>query len=270
MILDETYNFIKSHDYQRFKNLTITDVSIGVYLTAVRLSDQSYGVAGRVDDIHPFCAKKDRDFGEFTPSKISGRKVLDLFEQSKDSGISNSLKFATLNAISSRIINESNYQILQNSDPIDLLDLTQEKTITIVGAFQSYIDKIAETKNKLYVLEFNEHAFADYQKQFYIQANRYCDVLPISDVVIITGLTLVNHTIDGLLSAISPKARVIVTGPSSSIVPDILFRHGVNIIGATRITNPEILFSIVSQGGTGFHLFKYCAEKITILNEKKN
>ena len=80
-------------------------------------------------------------------------------------------------------------------------------------------------------------------------------------------LTLVNNTIDGLLSAISPDALVIVTGPSSSLIPDVLFQNKVNIIGATKITNPEILFNIVSECGAGFHSFKYCAAKICIINE---
>jgi len=28
---------------------------------------------------------------------------------------------------------------------------------------------------------------------------------------------------------------------------------------------PEILFSLVREGGTGYHLFEYCAQKICIL-----
>jgi hypothetical protein len=39
------------------------------------------------------------------------------------------------------------------------------------------------------------------------------------------------------------------------------------MIGASRITRPEILFEIVGEGGTGYHLFEYCAQKICILKE---
>jgi hypothetical protein len=38
------------------------------------------------------------------------------------------------------------------------------------------------------------------------------------------------------------------------------------MIGGTMITKPEILFPMVSQGAAGYHLFEYCAEKITIYN----
>jgi uncharacterized protein (DUF4213/DUF364 family) len=136
-----------------------------------------------------------------------------------------------------------------------------------VGAFHSYIGKIAETHNKLYVLELNENELTEQEKQFYVPALDYRRVLPESEIVIITGLTLVNNTIDNLLSAIPEKAIVIVVGPSGSTIPDILFANKVSIIGATRITKPDVLFDLVGEGGGGYHLFQYCAQKICILRD---
>jgi uncharacterized protein (DUF4213/DUF364 family) len=268
MIIEQTYQFLKEHYGNRLENLNISDARIGLCLTSVRLSDNSFGAAATLTDDHPHCAKSNRDFGDFTPLKIRGQKVSGLFETEKESNTILTLKIAVLNAISSGIISSGNYKVIENCDPIELLDLGSEKTITIVGAFHSYIQKISATKNRLYVLELNENALTPDQSRFYIPANEYKKVLPDSEIVIITGLTLVNQTIDGLLSAIDKKAKVIVTGPSSSIIPDILFANNVDIIGATRITKPELLFDIVSEGGTGYHLFKYCARKICILRNE--
>jgi len=269
MILDQTFDLLKTKYKTQFENLKIAEVKIGLYLTAVKLSDNSFGIASNLPDTQFHCDKKNRDYGDFTPSKITGHKISYLFEIQKHSCIIETLKIAVLNAFSSNIIEHSNYKILRNTDPIDLVDLQSNKTITIVGAFHSYIQKISKiNKSRLFVLELNEAAFKEDDKKYYVPANDYPKIVPISDVLIITGLTLVNGTIDGLLSAISPKTQVIVTGPSSSIIPDILFENKVNIIGATRITNPDLSFSIVSEGGAVFHLFEYCAEKICILNEK--
>jgi uncharacterized protein (DUF4213/DUF364 family) len=265
MIIEQTYRLLNEKYKSKLENLILSDLRIGLFLTAVRLSDNSYGTSATLTDDNPHCTKNNRDFGDFTPLKIRGKKVSDLFETSKESNIILTIKIAVLNAISSGIISSGNYRILENCDPLELLDLHSQKTITIVGAFHSYIRKISETKNKLNVLELNRNALADDQKQFYVPANEYKRVLPDSDIVIITGLTLVNNTIDGLLSAISKDAMVVVTGPSSSIIPDILFANKVKIIGATRITKPDILFDIVSETGTGYHLFEYCAQKISIL-----
>jgi uncharacterized protein len=265
MIIEQTYSLLKSIYGKKLEELIISDVRIGLYLTAVRLSDNSIGTSATLTDDHSFCAKSNRDFGDFTPLKIRRQKVLNILETSKESSIISSLKTAVLNAISSNIISSGNYKVVENCDPIQLLDLNSRKTITIIGAFQSYIRKIAGTKNKLFVLELKENALTPEQKKFFVPADEYKTVLPVSDIVIITGQTLVNRTIDDLLSVIPDGKQVIVTGPSSSILPDILFENRVSIIGAVRITDPEILFDIVSEGGTGFHLFEYCAEKICIL-----
>ena len=265
MIIEQTYNFLKSIYRSKFEELIISDVKIGLYLTAVRLSDNSIGTSATLADDKPFCAKSNRDFGDFTPLKIRGHNVLDILETNRESSLILSLKTAVLNAISSKIISSGNYKIVENCDPIQLLDLNTRKTITIVGAFQSYIRKISETRNKLFVLELSENTLAPEHTKFFVPADEYEKILPTSDIVIITGQTLVNKTIDALLSVISPGTQVIVTGPSSGILPDILFENKVTIIGTIRITKPEVLFDIVSEGGTGFHLFEYCAQKICIL-----
>ena len=266
MILDETYDLLRTKYNTDANDLVISDVRIGVFLTAVLLSDGSTGVASTNNDALSNPYIKERDFGKFSPSKIKGQKVIELFNKSSNLKIIDTLKVAVLNALSSRIISKNNYKIIKGTDPIDLIDLTHSKTISIVGAFQSYIKKVAATKNKLYVLELDENALNEDQKQFYIPADKYGEILPRSDIIIITGLTLVNNTIDKLLATISPAAKVIVTGPSSSMIPDILFKKGVNTVGGTRITNAELLFNLVSEAGTGFHLFKYCAEKYCIVN----
>jgi uncharacterized protein len=271
MIIEKTYNILKNRFGKKMENLTIADVRIGLFLTAVRLSDNNFGAASSLPDSTHYCLKSARDFGDFSPLKIKGQKVSRLFEAYKDSNIILTLKTAVLNAISSGVLTSGNYNIRENVDPIELLNLeSHKKTITIIGAFQSYIKKISETRNKLYVLELNEDALAPEQKQFYVPAKEYKKVLPDSDIVIITGSTLVNKTIDDLLSVISSKTIVAVTGPSGSIIPDILFENGVSIIGATRITKPELLFDIVSEAGAGYHLFEYCAQKICILKDEKS
>jgi uncharacterized protein len=265
MIIEQTCNLLIERYRSRIQDLTISDVRTGLYLTAVRLSDNSVGVSSTLTDDHPFCAKSKRDFGDFTPLKIRGKKVLDLLAIQKDSGTLPSLRSAVLNGISSEIISSGNYNIVEDYDPIQLLDLNSPKTITVVGAFHSYIRKISETGHKLYVLELNEEALPQEYKKFFVPALKYKTILSASDIVIITGQALVNRTIDDLLAAVSPGTQVIVTGPSGSILPDILFENKVSIVGAVRITKPEILFDIVSEGGTGYHLFEYCARKICIL-----
>ena len=266
MILEDTISLLRTKYSDYIETLYISEVRMGVFMTAVRLSDNSYGISSTIPNIQMNCYKKNRDFGDFTPNKITGFRVIDLLESTKKNGITETLKVAALNAISSKYLENPAYKILRNTDPIDLIDLNSNKSITIVGAFQSYIQKISKTNTRLFVLELNEDAFNEEDKKYYVPAIDYPEILPVSDIVIITGLTLVNGTLDGLLKTIKPETQIIVTGPSSSFIPEVLFANNVKILGAVKITDPELMFKVVSEAGAGYHMFEYCAEKICIVN----
>jgi uncharacterized protein (DUF4213/DUF364 family) len=265
MIIEQTYNLIKKKYSEGHKNLVVADCRIGFYLTVVRLSDGSIGICSTLNSDNPICAKPHRDFGDLTPLKIKGQKVMDILESPKKSGIISTLKTAVLSALSSKIIASGNYHIIENCDPVQLLDIGPDKTVTIVGAFHSYISEIKQNCKKLYVLELDESTIPPNQKNLYVPADKFQSVIPVSDIVIITGQAIINQTIDDLLSAVSPGTQVAVTGPSGNILPDILFENKVTVLGTFRITNPELLFDLVSEGGRGYHLYRYCAEKICIL-----
>jgi len=266
MIVQKAIDYLKATHSDYINDLRISEVRIGVYMTAVILSDGSCGIASTSLDEH-CCEKKNRDFGDFSPSKIENQKVTDLLDLSKPSSLIDTLKIAVINAIASAIPLNPKYKVLENTDPIDLIDLSGSKTITIVGAFQNYIQTIAGTKNNLFVLELNENMLSEPHKKFFIPANEYKRVIPVSDIVILTGLTIVNNTIDGLLESVSDGTKVIITGPSAGMIPEVLFKNKVNIIGTTRVTDSRLLMKVVSEAGTGYHFFRYCAKKICITSE---
>jgi len=181
--------------------------------------------------------------------------------------IIDTLKIAALNALSAEFLNENNYRTEYNRDPFSLLDLQGNKTVTLVGAFKSYIEKLAGSRHKLNILELNEESIPEHHRKHYIPAEKANEVIPQSDVVLMTGLTLVNKSSADLLDLIPENCQLAVVGPSSSFIPDVLFENKVNIVGAIKITNPEKIFKLVGEAAAGFHLFKSCAEKICIIND---
>ena len=267
MIIEQTYKLLNERIGSNFPELIISHVSIGLYLTALKLSDETIGVSSTITDNQFTCSKEKRDFNDLSPLMIKGLKIRDVFESKLNTGLVHTLKTAILNAASSTLIDKGDYRIIEDQDPVQMMDLNSKKTITIVGAFQSYIRKISLTGNKLFILEINKNALDDQYQKYYIPAQEFRKVIPSSDIVIITGQTLANGTIDELLDAVSPGTKVIVSGPSVSMIPDILFANKVNIIGAMKITNPSLLFDVVGEGGAGYHLFRYCAKKICIIRK---
>jgi uncharacterized protein len=268
MFIDQVYLYIEEKYHGDFGKLHIVDVRIGVFLCAIKLSNGFAGVASVIqnDEIHQI-EKKDRDFGDFTPLQISGKSISDLFKQEKITNTVQVLKIAALNAYFQGLLAEGKYKFIRNTDPFDMLNLHDYKKIVMIGAFNSYIKKISETDIDLKVLELDEKAFLPHQKQFFEPAENFREVLPQADLIIITGLTLVNNTFDGLLKYIPLSSKTIITGPSASIIPDLFFKNGIDMIGGILIFDEEKLFDLASQGAAGYHLFEYCAEKITLINE---
>jgi len=269
MIIENTIKIIENRYSDYLEKLFISDARIGIFLSAIKLSDNNIGISSTLPSDHSenHCKKENRDFGAFTPFHITGKKVKDLLYTPKDNAIVNTLKIAALNAISLKILVNNRYKILKNTDPFNLIDLNGKKSITLVGAFPSYIHRISETSHNLQVLEFNRETLGREHWKYFVPAKDFEKVLPHSDIVIITGVTLANNTFDELIKSINPAAQTIVTGPSSSFIPDAMFAKGVNIMGGIRIKEPGKILQLVSEAATGYHLFRYGAEKICILNE---
>ncbi|RPJ85231.1 MAG: hypothetical protein EHM13_01745, partial [Acidobacteria bacterium] len=65
----------------------------------------------------------------------------------------------------------------------------------------------------------------------------------------ITGSTLVNHTLDGLLALASPGAFVILMGPSTPLSP-VLFDHGVHVVAGAVIEDEAVAIPALTQGAS--------------------
>ena len=268
MILDETLEVIKARYGLRFNTISIEKLVAGIYFTAVKLSNGCSGMAFTVSNSEDSCAtNRNRGFGDFTPGNFKGRKITDLFTHTDQSCFIKTVQLAVINALSSELLTETEYRIIENTDPFDLLDLQSPKQVCVVGAFMSYLRKTVDLNCTLKIIELNADAVLDEYKQYLVPAGLTGKTLAQSDVVIITGSSLANHTLDNLLESIPPPTQVLLVGPTSSILPDILFKRGVNLIGATRVTNSEKMFELIAEGASGFHLFKSCAIKICLVNE---
>jgi hypothetical protein len=73
------------------------------------------------------------------------------------------------------------------------------------------------------------------------------DVLPASDLIVITGLAFVNRTLPHLLALCPPHADVILAGASVPLSP-ILFRYGVDMLCGSVVENIEPVLQAVARG----------------------
>lgn len=268
MIIEETFEVIKARYGQRMNTVTIENLVAGIYLTSVKLSSGYSGLASNDLNSPDSCThSRSRGFGDFTPGKFKGQRVADLFAIPDPSCFIRTVQLAVMNALSAELLGESPYRIIENLDPIELINLSEAKQVCVVGAFLSYIKKIADSNSALKIIELNQSAIPEEYRQYFVPVQLAKDVLLKSDVIIITGSSLANNTLDELLEIIPRKSRVMLVGPTSGLIPDVLFARGVDVIGATRITDGDTMQELVAEGAAGFHLFNSCAMKICLVNE---
>ncbi|NLD27555.1 MAG: DUF364 domain-containing protein [Myxococcales bacterium] len=74
------------------------------------------------------------------------------------------------------------------------------------------------------------------------------DVIPLAEVVIITGTTLINGTFTHIAD-LTKNAFVSMLGPSSVISP-VLFEYGIDEICGSRVIDDEMVIRFVSEGGS--------------------
>jgi len=267
MIIEETIRSLKEEHADLVASERIERLVVGIYFTAFQLSGGDCGIAwSELTEEIACAAGHSRNMGEFAPGRLRGRPVLDILQHEDERPLFESAKLATLNAVSARVIAQSKYAIVPGRDPLEWIDSSAGKVVTLVGAFPSFMDKLAERPCTLQVLELDAQAFPERHRRLYVPAARAAEILPRSDSVILTGSTLVNHTLDELLPLIPPRAFTALVGPSCGLLPDVLFRKGVDLIGTIRILDADMTFTVVSEGGAGYHLFGVCAEKVCILH----
>jgi uncharacterized protein (DUF4213/DUF364 family) len=113
------------------------------------------------------------------------------------------------------------------------------KNVALIGHFP-FIPQLRQAVGQLWVIE-QRPAEDEYP------AEAATKLLPQADVVAITGSALINHTLEGLLSLVHPKATIMVLGPSTPLSPT-LFEHGATIISGARVVDEAAVLRTVGQG----------------------
>jgi len=113
------------------------------------------------------------------------------------------------------------------------------KRVALVGHFP-FVSRLRTQVGELIVLENNPNA-GD------LPASAALDIIPSADVVAITGMTLLNHTFEDILSLCKSQAQVIVLGPSTPLSP-ILFDYGVKWLCGSVVTDIDPVIMAVGQG----------------------
>lgn len=150
--------------------------------------------------------------------------------------VARSIGLATLNSLveldESRCVEKGAFDLLAERGA--------GRDVAVVGHFP-FVPKLREKVRNLWVLE-REPRPGD------LPATEAPDILPRAEVVCLTGTSLLNGTLQGLL-AHCRGAFVVLTGPSSPLDPR-LFDFGIQAICGARVADAEGIRPYVAQGAS--------------------
>ena len=238
--------------------IKIADVRIGVVYTGVLLSTGHGGVA--YTPVYEFttCPISKRAGG------ISGASASDVIQMVFSSNlIEVAVGVASANALS-QIAFEKHPEkyVISNIDVLELIGRGDK--VSMVGYFGPLIPKVLERTNEVFI--FEKRRVSDDRVRV-VSLSSMPEILRSSDVILISGSTLVNKTLNRILRFAGRAREVVLLGPTASMIPHPLFRKGITAVMGVKIRDPSVMMRIVSEAGGTRQMLVKCAEKISLLRK---
>ncbi len=211
------------------EELPLRDVLIGVHWTAV--CSRGCGLAATFTGESGPGMQRLRDVGNLqykSAQELAGWLL-------SDNPLEASLGLAAFNSL----VSVDERQIVE----INAFDLLCQrgagKKIAVVGHFPQ-VERLRGAAQTVWVLEKRPQP-GDYP------AEAAAELLPQADFIAITGSTLINHTLEGLLALCPPHTPVMLVGPSTPLLP-LLFDRGVAYLSGTIIIDEPAALRTIRQG----------------------
>jgi len=268
-ILKETMEAIQSSLGNEMETITVEKTVIGLFFTGVKLDTGEGGLCFTPVKSIPeaVCCPSS---AQFMPAsgKLEGRKATRFLNDMFSGGpLKKAVAIAVMNALSSicwKRQNPETYRIRIGVDPIDEMVIPDDGFVVVVGALVTALKKLKQRGKPFAVLELDPSTLKGDELEYFVPFAEAYKVVPKADILVITGTTLINNTLETLLEKKKPGAEVIVVGPTASMLPEAFFRRGVRRIGGVMVNDADKVLNVISQAGSGYHFFGKGAERVVI------
>jgi uncharacterized protein len=267
-ILNQTITGVTDILGRELEQIAVERAVIGLFFTGVKLTSGVAGTCATPRDAGPgdICCPIAAHRVAFR--HITGRPAAELMQDAlAENGLSRAVGIATLNALAElcwRRRPAPGVELLPGTDAFDATEIHKDDRVVLVGAFIPFLKELKRRHQSYLVLEQNPAALKPDEMPFYRPAEIAPEIVPAADVLLITGATLLNDTLEGLLALARPAARVTVLGPTVGMLPDAFLARGADILGSVRITEPEAFLDLIAEGGSAPHFLGHSAEKIVL------
>lgn len=251
------------------QELCIERAVIGVFFTGVKLSNGVGGLcATPIKSVPEAVCCPSSAMAMPVPGKIAGRNAVQLLQDLyRPQDLRRALAIATLNALAETLWQRDgppHASEVRSGDAFDALNIAPGHRVVLVGAFAPYIRELRKRGQSFGVLELDLSTLRPDELVFHIPQERGAQAIAEADVLITTGTTLINGTLDGLLQHLRSGVQAAVVGPTATLWPGPFARRGATVVGGTRVQGADALLDLLSEGGSGYHFFGKSVERVCL------
>jgi uncharacterized protein (DUF4213/DUF364 family) len=268
-ILAETVAAVTDILGPELDDIAVERAVIGLFFTGVKLTTGHAGACATPIKTIPeaVCCPSSAMAMPF-PGKIKGKPARDAIKEAFSThGIRRGVGIAAVNALAELCWERRPHpavELLRGTDAFDANAFRPGDRTVVVGAFVPFLKELKRRNQPFLVLEKDPDTLKAEEMPFYRPAGMAREIVPQADVLLMTGTTLLNDTLEDLLSWARPEARVTVVGPTVGLMPDAFLARGADYLGGVRITDPDAFLELLAEGGSGYHFFGRVAEKIVL------
>lgn len=272
-ILAETISTIHDVASAEIETVAIERAVVGLFFTGVKLSTGHVGACATPIKTIPdaVCCPSSAQAMPF-PGKMRGRRAASFLDEvQQQDGIRRAVGVAVMNALAALCWDRRphpNVAMEIGIDAFDAADIRPGQMVVVVGAFVPFLRELKRRGQRYLVLERDAATLKPEELPFYRHAAQAPIVVPQADVLLITGTTLLNDTLEEILAAARPDACKVVVGPTVGLVPDAYLRRGCDVLGSIRVDHADEFLDVLAEGGSGYHFFGRSAQKVVLLSRR--
>ncbi|GAB6906167.1 DUF364 domain-containing protein [Desulfosarcina cetonica] len=268
-ILMETVTRLRSILGRDMDRLTVERTVVGIFFSGVKLSNGDGGICFTpIKEIPEAVCCPSSARAMPNAGRLDGQTVKAYLERMNRGGpLHKALGIAVLNALSATCWRGQipiAYNLLSGADPVDNHPIPDDAVVVVIGALVPYIRMLKQRGRPFHILEKDPRTLKADEMPFFTPPEKAHACIAAADLIIITGTTLINATLEGILAQKSPHAEAILVGPTASMLPEAFFKRGIQAIGGITVTKPDLLLDTLSQGGSGYHFYGRSAERLVI------
>lgn len=250
------------------EHVLVSDVRMGVFYTAARLSTGHVGVAFTPRDVNDTVCCPRTAAAAPPAGRVAGQDVWALARFAlTDVPLRRTVGVAVLNALSALAIARHGIpggRLLPGVDALEAAAVHPDDRVLMIGGFVPFIRALKGRVAELRIVDKHPEALKPDERDLWRDPARIADLAPAATVVIATGSALIEGGLDGLLTLACAARRVVLAGPTASPWPPPFFNRGVHVLGGIRVRDPDKMLQVVSEGGSGY-FFEDFSEKVCVV-----